>query len=100
MSQMPSASETIRARVLIAGQVQRVGFRFSTCDMAALLHLAGWVRNRQDGRVEAVFEGPRVQVEEMLHWCQKGPPSAIVQNVEVAYEPPEGLKGFEVMRTQ
>ncbi|MDX2244139.1 MAG: acylphosphatase [Leptolyngbyaceae cyanobacterium bins.302] len=90
--------ELIRAHVLIAGRVQRVGFRFSTQDMATLYGLTGWVQNLADGRVEAVFEGDRASVEEMIHWCHKGPPHAQVDEVVVNYEHPQGLKGFEIRR--
>lgn len=95
-----AASELIRAHVLISGRVQGVGYRASTWDMAQLLKLNGWVRNLRDSRVEAVFEGDRATVEEMLRWCHQGPPHAIVQEVQVEYEPPEGLAGFEVAKTR
>lgn len=92
--------EHIRAHVWIAGRVQGVGFRFSTQDIALVYKLAGWVRNLPDGRVEAVFEGDRASVEEMLRWCHKGPPHSQVDQVVVEYEPPEGLKGFEIRRSR
>lgn len=88
--------ELIRAHVLIAGRVQRVGFRYSTQDMASLYGLTGWVRNLADGRVEAIFEGDRSAVEAIVHWCHKGPPHAQVEHVTVNYEPPEGCKSFEI----
>jgi acylphosphatase len=92
------SSETIRAYVLVSGKVQGVGYRASTWDTAILLKLNGWVRNLRDGRVEAVFEGPKAQVEEMIRWCHKGPPIAVVEQVIVEYQPPEGLQGFHVTR--
>jgi len=92
--------ELIRAHVLISGRVQRVGFRFSTQDMATLYGLTGWVRNLPDERVEAVFEGDRSSVEAMIRWCHQGPPHAIVQDVMVVYEPPEGLNGFEIQQAR
>lgn len=95
---MTETTNTIRAHVFISGRVQGVGYRASTWDTASLLKLKGWVRNLKDGRVEAVFEGPEDAVKEMLRWCQQGPPAAVVQNVEVEYEPPEGLRQFEVAR--
>jgi acylphosphatase len=95
----PADSETlIRAHVFVSGRVQGVGYRATTWDMAALLKLNGWVRNLPDGRVEAVFEGSKAMVEEMLRWCQQGSPQAIVDEVAIEYEPPEQLKGFEVRR--
>jgi acylphosphatase len=86
------------AHVFISGRVQGVGYRASTWDTATLLKLNGWVRNLRDGRVEAMFEGPKETVEEMLRWCHQGPPTAVVKNVEVLYETPQGLKGFQVVR--
>jgi acylphosphatase len=99
MPQIPPSTDLIRAHVLIAGKVQGVGYRASTADMAYLLKLNGWVRNLRDGRVEAVFEGTSTQVEEMIGWCHQGPPAAIVDQVTVTYEVPQGTKGFEVMRS-
>jgi len=91
-------SPIIRAHVLVSGRVQGVGYRASTGDTAILLKLNGWVKNLRDGRVEAVFEGTDDQVEEMIRWCHKGPPTAVVREVQVEYEPPEGLRGFQVVR--
>ncbi|MDZ7958420.1 MAG: acylphosphatase [Aulosira sp. DedQUE10] len=88
----------IRAHVSIVGRVQGVGYRYATVDTASQLGLAGWVRNLPDSKVEAVFEGRREVVEEMVRWCRSGPPAAVVKNVVVDYEEPEGLQGFEVRR--
>ncbi|MBW4654192.1 MAG: acylphosphatase [Kaiparowitsia implicata GSE-PSE-MK54-09C] len=88
----------VRAHVFVSGKVQGVGYRASAWDAAALLKLNGWVRNLRDGRVEAVFEGPRDRVEEVIRWCHQGPPAAIVEHVSVMYETPEALKGFQVTR--
>lgn len=85
-----------RTRALISGHVQGVFFRDSTREKAEALGLSGWVRNLPDGRVEAVFEGDGDRVEEMVAWCEGGPPSAEVQNVSTTQEEPEGLTGFEV----
>lgn len=69
----------------------------STAEEARRLGLSGWVRNRLDGRVEAVFEGEESTVDRMLEWCHDGPPHAYVDNVlDVGSEKPEGLAGFEV----
>jgi acylphosphatase len=98
---MPNSTpipKLIRAHVLISGRVQGVGYRYATVDTASQLKLTGWVRNLPDSRVEAVFEGTREVVEEMVRWCHIGPPAAVVQNVVVEYEEPEGLRGFEVRR--
>lgn len=88
----------IRAHVLISGRVQGVGYRYATVDTASQLGLTGWVRNLPDSRVEAVFEGAREIVEEMVRWCHSGPPAAMVKEVVVEYKSPEGLRGFEVRR--
>jgi acylphosphatase len=91
-------SKLTRAHVLIFGRVQGVGYRYATVDTASQLGLTGWVRNLPDGQVEAVFEGAREIVEEMVRWCHVGPPAAVVQDVTVEYKHPEGLRGFEVKR--
>jgi acylphosphatase len=80
----------------VSGRVQGVWFRQSCADLAKQLGLSGWVRNRSDGRVEAVFEGETGAVEEMIAWCRTGPRRAVVTGVEVVAEDPEGLNGFEV----
>lgn len=98
MSQASDSTDTLRAHIFISGRVQGVGYRASTGDMARLLKLNGWVRNLRDGRVEAVFEGSAPQVEEMIRWCHQGPPAAKVTIVQVDYEPPQGIQGFEVTR--
>ncbi len=97
-AQASTAAETACAHVFISGRVQGVGYRASTSDTAHLLKVNGWVRNLRDGRVEAVFEGPRHRVEEMLRWCHKGPPTAVVREVVVEYMEPENHKGFQVTR--
>lgn len=91
-------ADKIRAHVIISGQVQRVGFRYSTQDMAMVYGLNGWVRNLPDGRVEAAFEGDRATIDKMLRWCHKGPPAAVVEQVEVKYEEPLNLQEFLILR--
>jgi len=91
-------SEIIRAHVFVSGVVQGVGYRYATVQQAEKLGLNGWVRNLSDGRVEAVFEGERATVEQMIRWCDRGPSAAIVKEVMVEMSEPEGLKGFQVMR--
>jgi acylphosphatase len=100
---MPNSTpppQLIRAHVFISGRVQGVGYRYATVDTASQLGLTGWVRNLPDNRVEAVFEGAKVVVEEMIRWCHNGPPAAVVKNVVVEYEEPEGLRRFEVKRSE
>jgi acylphosphatase len=92
--------DDIRAHVRLVGQVQGVGFRYATADEARRRHLAGWVRNLDSGAVEAVFEGSRADVEEMLRWCAHGPPGAWVREANVKLdEPLERLSAFEIRRT-
>ncbi|MGB0560755.1 MAG: acylphosphatase [Spirulinaceae cyanobacterium] len=88
--------EQIQAHLLITGRVQGVGYRFSAANKAQSLALQGWVRNLADGRVEAVFEGQKWQVERMINWCYTGPAAAVVRDVETRYEPIQGLQGFEI----
>jgi len=92
------AADRVRRRVVVQGRVQGVWFRGATEKRARALGLAGWVRNRPDGKVEAVFEGARDAVEAALAFCRTGPPAARVEQVDVADEPPEGLDGFRVRR--
>jgi acylphosphatase len=88
-----------RVHLHVSGDVQGVFFRAEARERARQRGLAGWVRNLPDGRVEAVFEGPRDAVEAMAAWCREGPPGARVTEVEIAEEQPEGLGSFDVRRT-
>ena len=85
-------------RVVVSGDVQGVGFRWSARAEAVGRGLAGWVRNRADGRVEAVFEGGPEAVESIVAWCRTGPPWASVAAVEVVEEEPTGESGFRIAR--
>ena len=87
---------TIRKRVIVEGRVQGVWFRQSTLTQAEALGLAGTVRNLPDGRVEAVFEGPAWAVDEAVDWCRQGPPRAMVQDLIIANEQPQGLSDFNI----
>jgi acylphosphatase len=86
----------IRRRVVVHGQVQGVFFRDSTRRLAQQHGVAGWVTNRWDGTVEAVFEGEEDAVERLVAFCREGPRGAQVESVEVAEEKLEGLQGFQV----
>lgn len=88
--------DAIRVHVFISGRVQGVFFRSNTKRLATELRLAGWVRNLADGRVEAVFEGPRKAAEKMAKWCRHGPSAARVSKVEVKEEKIENLSGFKI----
>jgi len=85
-----------RAHVFVSGRVQGVYYRATTREQAGERGVDGWVRNLNDGRVEAIFEGPEEAVEAMVEWCHEGSSRARVEDVEVEYEAPEGLDGFEV----
>ncbi|HKA69711.1 MAG TPA: acylphosphatase [Actinomycetes bacterium] len=91
---MPPA--TVRRRVIVYGLVQGVFYRVTTRRLADRRGVSGWVRNRADGSVEAVFEGPSDQVDRMIAWARTGPDRASVDAVEVYEELPEGLAGFAV----
>ena len=81
----------VRRRVIVHGRVQGVFFRDTTRRHAQTRGLSGWVRNRHDGTVEAVFEGEPEAVERMLRFCREGPRGAAVESVEVFEEEPEGV---------
>ncbi|MCD6248524.1 MAG: acylphosphatase [Hadesarchaea archaeon] len=86
-----------RAHVYVGGRVQGVFFRYETQMRARRLGVKGWVRNLSDGRVEAVFEGDREKIEEMLEFCKRGPPGAQVTNLTVKWEEPTGeFSDFEI----
>jgi acylphosphatase len=85
-----------RARVRVRGRVQGVFFRDSTRRAALEAGVAGYVRNMPDGSVEAAFEGAPDAVARLLDFVRAGPPDALVEEVEVADEPPEGVGRFSV----
>jgi acylphosphatase len=81
---------------VVHGRVQGVFFRDSTREQARSAGVAGWVRNRSDGAVEAVLEGPAEAVACVLRFLETGPPRAAVERIDVSEEQPEGLEGFDV----
>ena len=81
---------------MVHGFVQGVGFRFAVERAARSRGVAGWVRNRPDGAVEAVFEGEREDVAALVDFCRRGPRGADVERLELAVESAEGLVGFRV----
>jgi acylphosphatase len=89
-------SDAIRRRVVVHGHVQGVFFRDSCRREASSRGVAGWVTNRPDGAVEAVFEGEAEAVEALVDWCRNGPRGADVDSVEDTPEEPEGVSGFDV----
>ena len=86
----------IRRRVVIAGLVQGVFFRDSTRRLARKHGVTGWVANRPDGNVEAVFEGEADAVDRLVSFSRVGPRGARVDSVQVAEEDPEGLQSFDM----
>lgn len=78
--------EKIRSHVIISGRVQGVFFRYSIQIEAQKLGVQGWVKNRGDGVVEAVFEGEKEEIQKLVDWCHHGPPGASVKNVEVEWQ--------------
>lgn len=89
--------QSIRAHVVVHGRVQGVWFRGTTREEARKLGLTGWVKNRWDGTVEAVFEGPASSVRRMVSWCHRGPRMAQVESVELEWQEATGeYGGFSV----
>jgi acylphosphatase len=82
--------------VVVRGRVQGVFFRDTTRGKAESRGVAGWVSNRPDGAVEAVFEGDAEDVDALVEFCREGPRGASVEDVEVFDEEPEELRGFDV----
>jgi acylphosphatase len=87
-----------RAHVFVSGTVQGVYFRATTREEARKRGVDGWVRNLEDGRVEAVFEGPEEAVGAMVEFCHRGSEAAHVENVAVEYGEPRGEGGFRIRR--
>jgi acylphosphatase len=90
-------TEFARAHVIINGRVQGVFFRMETLKEAEKLGISGWVKNKQDGNVEAVFEGKKTLIDSMIEWCRKGPPASRVDNININWEPYTGeFKEFKI----
>lgn len=94
---MTLGGEIVRAHVTIAGKVQMVGYRYSTQQQAQRLDINGWVRNLPDGRVEAIFQGKKDKVDQILQWCHHGSAAAVVETVSVEWEPVTEMEGFEII---
>ncbi len=94
-----AGGDNARAHLRIYGQVQGVFFRASTESEARRLGLTGWVRNRPDGSVEVVAEGPKATLEELAAWCRHGPPRAQVDRLDVEWSEASGeFSGFRTSR--
>ena len=89
-------SDVVRSRVVVHGHVQGVFFRDTCRGQAEARGLAGWITNRPDGAVEAVFEGGADDVAALVDFCRRGPRGADVRSVDESSEEPEGLSGFQV----
>ncbi|HUO42352.1 MAG TPA: acylphosphatase [Methylomirabilota bacterium] len=76
----------VRAHVYVSGRVQGVFFRAKTENNAIRHRVKGWVRNLMDGRVEAIFEGEKRDVDAMIEFCKLGPPGAYVMQLDVTWE--------------
>jgi acylphosphatase len=90
------AGETVRRRVTVHGDVQGVFFRETARRKATDAGVSGWIANRSDGTVQAVFEGPPHAVEQLIEFSREGPTAARVERADVSEEEPEGLSGFAV----
>jgi len=89
--------DKVRAHVIITGRVQGVFFRLETQRAAGIYKVSGWVRNKRDGTVEAVFEGDKVRVDEILEWCKQGSFGAVVENINLEWQKYTGeYPGFEI----
>jgi acylphosphatase len=89
-----------RAHVFVAGRVQGVFFRVETRSEAMKRNVAGWVQNTSDSRVEAIFEGKKADVEQLVDFCRRGPPGARVTEIDVQWETYTGeFKAFKIQRT-
>jgi len=87
---------TVRRHVVVHGRVQGVFFRGTARERARAHGVSGWVRNRPDGALEAVLEGPPEAVERVVRFFRTGPPGAVVDRIDVIEEEPQGLAGFGV----
>jgi acylphosphatase len=75
-----------RVHLIVLGDVHGVGYRFTVIEVARDLGLVGWVKNKPDGSVEIVAEGPREKLENLITWAKKGPPLARVDNVKINWQ--------------
>jgi len=96
---MEADQNQVRAHLTVHGRVQGVYFRASTVYEAQNLGLTGWVRNCPDGSVEAVAEGPRDKLDDLVAWCRKGPTGARVTQLDVSWAPAQNdFQSFGIRR--
>jgi len=88
----------IRVKMMISGRVQGVGYRYFTKGQAEKMGLKGWVKNLDNGGVEAVFEGKEKQVRKMLEWCRKGSMLAKVDDIKITEEDCQREKDFVILK--
>jgi acylphosphatase len=94
------ANMKVRAHIFVSGRVQGVFFRMETRDEATKRNVTGWVRNTSGGRVEAVFEGEREDMEKVIEFCRSGPPGARVTQTDVQWKEYTGeFKNFKIRRS-
>lgn len=79
-------SDLVRVYIKLSGRVQGVAFRYYARDMAYYYGVKGWIKNLENGEVEAVIEGSKAAVKKMIFWCKKGPALAIVENIEIDWQ--------------
>ncbi|MCK4648970.1 acylphosphatase [bacterium] len=90
-------NERIRVHIIVSGRVHGVFFRAETQEKAQQLGVTGWVKNLSEDRVEAVFEGEKPQVEQLVKWAKKGPSGAIVNDLDLSWEEYQGeFTNFEI----
>jgi acylphosphatase len=104
MTSSKASVETIARRVLVSGRVQGVGYRYGLAELARSLNITGWCRNLPDGRVEALIQGSKNAIHELLDWIDHGPPEAVIEHVDIEdqaiLEPmlSESIQVFEIRR--
>jgi len=87
----------VRAHILVSGLVQGVFFRFFTVKKAKEFGVFGWVKNLPDGKIEAIFEGEKEKVQNLVEWMKRGPPNARVDGVKIEWQKFEGkFDNFEI----
>lgn len=84
--------------LIVSGKVQGVFFRANAKDLADEIGITGWVKNCEDGNVEAMAQGSEEQLQKFVEWCKKGPPKAIVTDVKIATADAELFEEFSVIR--
>ena len=90
----------VRAHILVSGRVQGVFFRMETRNEATKRNVTGWVRNTSGGRMEAIFEGKKVDVEKLIEFCKTGPPGAKVTKIDAQWKEYIGeFEDFKIRRT-